>query len=188
MNFKIEKSSWLTLEQRRVWEHPLLQIDMVQRIPPGSQPHDFIVLQAPDWVNVVALTEDEQVILVHQFRQGSNDYTLELPGGLVDPGETPGQAGIRELREETGFQAEDIIPLGQVNPNPALFTNTCHTFLVPKAKPQGQIIMGETERTQVVLVPKSDLPDLVHSGEITHSLVISALTFFWLRENLLSGR
>jgi 8-oxo-dGTP pyrophosphatase MutT (NUDIX family) len=99
----------------------------------------------------------------------------------VDPGETPARAGARELREETGYLAEELRFLGKVNPNPALFSNTCHTFLALNCRFDGSQRLDPTERIEVVSAPVAALPGLVRRGEIVHSLVIAALSFFWLR-------
>src|SRR4051794_37215030 len=91
--------------------------------PRTHRAHDFWVLETTDWVNIVALTPDEQVVLVRQYRFGSQRTTLELAGGTVDPGEAPLAAAVRELREETGYQAESVTLLGCVEPNPAIQNN-----------------------------------------------------------------
>jgi 8-oxo-dGTP pyrophosphatase MutT (NUDIX family) len=134
-------------------------------------------------VNVIPLTDDGQVVLIRQWRQGSGDWTLEIPGGIIDSGETPLEAGARELGEETGYQAGQMISLGWVNPNPALFTNRCHTFLARGCRLAGPARLEPSERIETLIRPVGDLPGLVSSGQIRHSLVLSALTFFWLHED-----
>src|SRR5687768_5692732 len=88
------------------------------RAPRSGEVHRFVVLDTPDWINVVPVTRDGKVVLVRQFRHGLKDLSLELPGGLVDPGETPADAARRELLEETGYATEQWEPLGFVHPNP----------------------------------------------------------------------
>ena len=83
----------------------------------------FSLIEAVDWVNVIALTPDQQVVLIRQFRVGANEVCLEIPGGMVDPGETPAEAAARELAEETGYTAPRWHQLGRVSPNPAIMTN-----------------------------------------------------------------
>lgn len=121
------------------------------------------------------------MVLIRQWRQGSQAPSLEIPGGLVDPGETPQEAGARELLEETGYVAGRMLHLGQVNPNPALFDNTCHSFLALEALPLARQRLDDNERIEVITRPLGDLAGLVADGSIDHSLVLAALCFFWLR-------
>ena len=139
----------------------------------------FSVLKAPDWVNVIALTSDEQVVMIRQYRQGTRDVTLEIPGGMVDPGEDYMRAGLRELKEETGGVGKGAEQIGLVAPNPAIQQNHCGTILVR------DVVLGEqsldgNEEIEVILYPLSDVPSLIRSGEITHSLVIAAFHFYHL--------
>jgi 8-oxo-dGTP pyrophosphatase MutT (NUDIX family) len=171
---------WRTVESRLALDHPVLKVERALRRRDNGQEHEFVLLHSPDWVNVVPLTAEGRVVLIRQWRQGSQEATLEIPGGLIDPGEGPAQAGGRELREETGYLAGEMVFLGKVNPNPALFSNTCHTFLARDCRLDGDQRLDSTERIEVVTVPVQALPGLVRRGEIVHSLVISALSFFWL--------
>jgi ADP-ribose pyrophosphatase len=175
---------WRTVESSLALDHPVLRVERTRRRDEAGSEHEFVVLHSPDWVNVVPLTAEGRVILIRQWRQGNQEMTLEIPGGLVDPGETPAQAGARELREETGYLAAELSFLGKVNPNPALFSNTCHTFLALDCHLDGGQRLDPTERIEVVSVPMAELPGLVRRGEIVHSLVIAALSFFWLRDGV----
>lgn len=145
---------------------------------------NFVVLGSPDWVNVVPLTADGQVVLIRQFRVGSNEYAVEIPGGLIDPGERPIDAAAREMLEETGHSSDELVYLGKVNPNPALFENTCYTFLAKNAVKTAEQNLDDGEMIEVFSVPLEKLPALVASGQIDHSLVVSALAFLWLHQGL----
>ena len=146
--------------------------------PGGDREHDFYVLDACDWVNVVPLTPEGEVVMIEQYRHGSEDVTLEIPGGMVDGGESPSEAAARELAEETGYAAREIVPLGRVRPNPAIHNNWLHTFLAPGARYVSAPEFDSTEHCAVRLVPLADVPALIASGAITHALVV--VGFHWL--------
>lgn len=148
--------------------------------PSTGDPHPFYRIESPAWVNVVALTEGDELVMVRQWRQGLRAVTLEIPGGLVDPGETPAVAGARELLEETGFRAGRMTSLGSINPNPALFTNRCHMQVAESCVQVADIQNSATEETIVELLPRAALPDLLRSGGIDHALVVAALYAFEL--------
>jgi ADP-ribose pyrophosphatase len=136
---------------------------------------DFYVMECADWVNVIALTDDARVVMVEQYRQGTDDITLEIPGGLVDPGEGPLEAGLRELREETGFASDRPGALiGCVAPNPALQSNRCHTALVRGVARVGAQDLDNNEEIAVRCVPLGEIPGLIRAGVITHALVVAA--------------
>lgn len=148
------------------------------RSPRTGDVHDFYGIGADPWVNVVALTDDDELVLVHQYRHGADAVTLEIPGGIVDPGEAPAEAAVRELREETGYGGGSLEPLGSVNPNPALFSNRVHTFLARGVRPIGAVENEGHEETRVVLLPRRGLREALRSGAIDHALVVAAL--LWL--------
>lgn len=135
---------------------------------------DFIVVKAPDWVNVVALTGDDQVVLVEQYRHGTQRVTLEIPGGMVDPGESFLEAGLRELLEETGFGGGTAELVGVVDPNPAFQTNRCGTVVVRGVTRLRDQDLDPNEEIAVRLEPLAAIPDLIRSGAISHSLVVVA--------------
>ena len=142
--------------------------------PHGGREHDFYVIEASDWVNVIPLTEAGEVVMIEQYRHGSDEVTLEVPGGMVDEGETPAEAAARELLEETGYEAAEMIALGRTRPNPAIQDNWQHAFLTRGPRLGRTPAFDATEHCTVRLVPLADVPGLIAGGVITHSLVIVA--------------
>lgn len=173
---------WRFVSGQSIFNHPVLEVKYDLFRHDDGREKNFITLHSSDWVNVVPITADGQVVLIRQYRFGTDSYTLEIPGGLVDPGEEPIQAGARELAEETGYTSPGLVPIGKVSPNPALFSNTCHTFLAPDAVLSGAQRLDDDEDIEVITRPAQDLPGLVSSGQIDHCLVIAALTFYWLHQ------
>ncbi len=147
----------------------------------------FFRIDSADWVNVVPLTRDGRVVMIRQYRHGAGEVTLEVPGGIVDPGESPAQAAARELLEETGYRAGSLEALGHVNPNPALFGNRLHAFVARDVERVAKVANEAREETLVELVGRRDLPDLVRRGRVDHALVIAALHFLELAESARPG-
>lgn len=170
---------WRPLRRETVGSYRVFDVQRVEfEDGEGRSRGDAFVFGVPDWCNVVALTPDDQVVLVWQYRFGSDAMSLEIPGGVVDPGEAPDQAARRELREETGYEAERWEPLLVVQPNPALQNNRCHTYLARGARPTGATRFDAQEELETVLVAAHRIPDLLDGGQVTHSLVQGALETF----------
>jgi ADP-ribose pyrophosphatase len=142
----------------------------------------FSLIEAVDWVNVIAMTRDQRVVLIRQFRVGSNEVCLEIPGGMVDPGETPAEAAARELAEETGYASVHWHALGRVSPNPAIMTNHLYTFL---ARDAVQTSPPRPEGSEVIAVETATLAEChaaIRDGRIDHALVIAAFAHLAFQE------
>jgi len=145
-----------------------------RRSPTTGKEHRFLRLEAPDWVNIIAVAANGDLILVEQYRHGTNRVTLEIPGGAVDDGEEPRAAAVRELEEETGYRAGEVVELGSVDPNPAFLNNTCWTYLALDCRDDGIVHPDPSEEIALRRVPLSEFGRLIDNGSINHSLVVAA--------------
>lgn len=149
------------------------------RHPIREREDDFYVLESSDWVNSVAVTPDGRMVLVEQYRFGSEDLSLEVPGGLMDLGENPVEAAERELKEETGFIGRRSRLLGSVRPNPAIQSNRCHIVLIEEAERLVDVDWDENEELAVQLTSVAEVFAMAHSGKITHALALNALFLYY---------
>ena len=140
----------------------------------GGSEYPRFIIECPDWCNIIPVTKDGKLVMVRQFRFGAWQQSLELPGGIVDPGEDPKAAATRELAEETGYRPREVIALGSVHPNPAFQGNRCHSFLALDCEP-GTARPEAGEDLEVVLIDRASVPERIRSGEISHALIVSAL-------------
>lgn len=170
---------WETLETGTVERRGIFGFQqVVRRSPRTGSAGQYQVLHLDSWVNVVALTDDDQVVLIEQYRHGIDRNTLEIPGGLIESEEDPARAAARELLEETGFAGEPAELLGRVHPNPAIQTNLCSTYRIRGARRVAEPTLDPGEDIAVITHPRRDLDALVRQGAISHSLVLAA--FHWL--------
>lgn len=148
--------------------------------PRTKKEHDFYIMESSDWVNVIPLTPQKDVLLVKQFRHGIREITLEIPGGIVEKGDTPVETARKELGEETGYRDTEMILLGDVHPNPAFLNNRCYTFLARDIYLKGQQKQDDKEDIEITLKPLEEIPGLIREGQITHSLVLAAFYRYYL--------
>jgi ADP-ribose pyrophosphatase len=174
---------WRTVETEQVYTTPIFDLHRRKAAHPRRGERDFYVLTAPGWVNIIPVTRSREVVLVRQYRHGVSAFTLEIPGGMIDPDDAnPAEAARREMREECGYDSEIIVPLGRVHPNPAIQPNFCYSFFarnvhkVADPRPDS----GGSEETEVVLVPMASIKSMIAGGKITHALVIAAFSLYHL--------
>ena len=168
--------NWSEISRETAGDYRIFTVERsVARSPIDGQPRTFHRIQSQTWTQIVPITADGQIVLIRQFRHGAQRVTLEIPGGLVDPGEDPAEAAMRECLEETGYRARHAEPLGVVNPNPALFANRLYGYFATGVERERDVQNTGTEVTEPVLVPVSELPGILQSGEIDHALVAQTL-------------
>ena len=166
--------SWKILSKDYVYKNKFIRVLEKKTKHETLGTYNFYTIDFPDWVNIVPITKDNKVILVKQYRHGLESYTLETPGGVVDPGEDPITTVSRELLEETGYQGE-IISLGKVAPNPAIQGNYCHIYLAVNCQLVSEQNLDGTEDISVVHVDLSDIHRYIQSEDIIHSLSVVSL-------------
>ncbi len=177
---------WVPQGESEETEHGIFRLrSYLARSPRTGDSRRFTVIDTSDWVNVVATTVDDEFVLVRQYRHGKGDFTLEVAGGIIDPGEPPVDAAVRELREETGFEGEVPVPLGVVDPNPAIISNRCHTFWIGGCRRSAAVSLDPGEDIEVMTVAGPDVRAAVVDGRIAHALVLCAL--HWYRDRSPDG-
>jgi len=168
---------WRLQASRKGPELPLFDVrfdDMEH--PESGDVLSRLVLQSVDWVNLVAVTDQGESVMVRQYRFGVGYPTLETPGGMVDPGEDSLAAAQRELREETGYSGGNWRYLGAVEPNPAIHDHLCHHWLAEGVVLTHAQETGGGEHIRVELLSEAAVREAVVDGTIKHALALSALS------------
>ncbi len=169
---------WRVLTSRIDRDYRVFKVRAERALSPRTQAsNEFYALECGNWVNIVPLTPDRDVVMIRQYRHGSREITLEIPGGAIDETD-PAEAAKRELAEETGYEGDGIILLGSVNPNPAIFNNLCYTYLAQNVQATHPLSLDPMEDIEVELVPLARIPSLIASGTINHGLVVVAFHLY----------
>jgi len=173
---------WEKVRSRPLGDFRIFTVRADTKISPFTKKeHDFFIIDSVNWVNVIAVTPDQKLVMVEQYRHGSNTVELEIPGGMMDAKDpSPEFCGERELREETGYEGTGARLISDVWANPAIMSNKCFTVLVENCQCVHPLEWDHAEELITTLVPISELPQLVASGKIRHPLVVVALYHFEL--------
>lgn len=176
---KFTLPKWKTLDEEEREDYGIFGVrEVLRESTRTGRPGRYQILGVPDWTNIVARTPEDEIVLIEQYRHGLDEITLEIPGGMVDPGEAPADAAARELLEETGYSGAAPVLLGTVHPNPAIQGNATTTWLIDRAEKTAEPDFDDGEHILVHTAPRKEIPELLRSGVITHSLVVAA--FHWL--------
>lgn len=182
--FQFSKPLWKIVKDTKVFETPVFTLHQVDLLPDNNEKQvPFYVLNAPEWINIIALTPERTIVLVEQYRAGIHESSLEIPGGMVDEHEKPLDAAKRELLEETGFVADSWKKIGKTSSNPAILSNFTHIYLAENCKKIQEQQTDGNEDIQVHMMPLQDFLDLVGNGTIHHSIVMAAVSAFLLHQN-----
>jgi len=153
--------------------------------PRNGAEEKMVVLQGPDASNTIAVTPNSEIVLVRQYRFGTKEFTLELPGGLMEPGESPRENAARELAEETGYAGSDWTYLGKVPANPVFQDHYIHHWLLRNAQITENVNLDAGEAVEIVLMPVGVAKREFLNGLFVHPHTISALLMFFAGEGLL---
>lgn len=163
----MEIQKWEILRSHLAFNHPWCQVrqDQVQ-LPNGQTIDDYFITIRPEIALIVALTPQQELLLVRQYKHGAGEILLELPGGMIDPQETPETAARRELLEETGYTPTHLIKLTTLYDNPTKDTNHLHLFLAQNIIKTTQPQLDITEEIELVFIPFDQALSLISQGEI----------------------
>jgi ADP-ribose pyrophosphatase len=146
--------------------------------------HHFYVMETPDWINVIPVTPEGKIVLIRQYRAGTDEVTVEIPGGVIDKKDaSPEAAARRELEEETAYVSDDLALIGSVYPNPSFMANTCYFVVARDAKPVGKTHFDPGEDIETFEMMPEELRQAILSGKIKHALTVAALGLFFQGNN-----
>jgi ADP-ribose pyrophosphatase len=185
--FQFSKPLWKVLKDTKVFETPIFSLHQVHLLTHKSEEQvPFYVLKAPDWINIIALTAENEVVLVEQYRAGIHEPSLEIPGGMVDDGENHLEAAKRELLEETGYISDSWKIIGKASSNPAILTNFTHLYLAVNCRKVQEQQTDGNEDIKVHVLPLNEFLSLVKEGTVHHSIVLAAVAHYLLQNMDLS--
>lgn len=173
---------WKSGERRRVFKGPIFDVHTVQRTASDGRSSSFIEVDAPTWVTVIPWFRSSEgvpmFVMVKQYRHGSDTVTCEFPAGVVEAGEEPEAAGLRELGEECGISGERVTKLGDVSPNSAFMNNRAHFYLVEDVRHTREQSLDENEQLEVLSLPVSTVVEQMGTGIYDNGIMMIALGFF----------
>jgi len=177
---------WTLLDSRYIVQRPwaTLRVDKLQ-LPNGNIKDEYYVLEYPTWVNMVAFTEDDELLLVRQYRHGAGEILVELPAGVVEEGEDPAEAARRELLEETGYSFTSIAYVCTLYANPATSGNLTYTYVLRGGKKVQEQQLDSSEDIEVVIMGIEEAKQFLFDNKIGQALHASALFYSFQKLGLL---
>lgn len=176
-----EELIWITDSEKKEMDCRIFTVKSVWRKAAENRKGRFTIIDSPDWVTILPIVKNSQggdcFLIVRQFRHGSSSLTKEFPAGMIDKGESPLEAAVRELEEETGYRAGKLTQLGSINPNPAFMSNQTHTFLAEDLQPLGRQNLDEHEMIEMELIPVEQLKGEIGTGPFNSAITLQA--WFW---------
>ena len=171
-----EEKKWKILSTEYLVQRPWLTARRdVAELPDGRINHEYYVLEYPDWVNIIAITKDGQIVMERQYRHALGNTCYELPCGVIEKGETPLEAAKRELLEETGFAGGEWQEWMTLSPNPATSTNLAHSFLATGVEKVSGQHLDATEDIDVYLLDQAYVRELLQNNQILQALMAAPL-------------
>jgi len=175
-------------EQKIIYSSKVLDVLVRScRSDDRQRTHDFFVMKSKNWANIIPVTADGKVVLVKQFRAGIADFTLEIPGGVIDSTDPDNiAAAIREMTEETGYAptaASQCLNLGWTHPNPAILDNRCWSFAIGPVEKIQEQHLDQSEMIEVVEISLEEIAPLILNGTINHALMLNAFLFLSLHSS-----
>ncbi|MFL2944354.1 MAG: NUDIX hydrolase [Candidatus Poseidoniales archaeon] len=175
----MNSKNWKTISEKNAGDFRIFSMrEVTAESPRTGKHHPFFLLDGSDWINVIAVTSEQMLVMVKQYRFGTSKFELEIPGGIIEKGESPIEAGVRELKEETGYAGIDPKYLGYVDPNPAFQTNKCHTIIIQNCEKVDIQNLDPGEDIEVEIISEANIQKHIDKGTIRHSLVLSAFRLY----------
>jgi 8-oxo-dGTP pyrophosphatase MutT (NUDIX family) len=173
--------AWTIQNQKKVFKCPVFSIREIESLSPDGDRARFSVIDAADWAIIIPLLNHDKknhFVMVRQWRHGTQDISLEFPGGVIERGEDPSAGARRELLEETGYSAGKIEKLGELSPNPAIMSNRVHFFLGTELSNSGRQNLDDDEFVEIELVPEEEVLRATGQPPYVHALMASALALY----------
>jgi ADP-ribose pyrophosphatase len=167
---------WLVQQSTIVYSQKWMKVkEEVCLLPDGQTINPYFVIDVPDFCNVVMVTNQDEIVMVQQYRHAAGIISLELPGGMIEPGEDPMVAAKREMEEETGYQANQFDLLYSIHPNPPLENNRAHFYLATQLTLTGKTAFDQYEDIKLVLIKKQAFLDQLLQNSFTHGAQVGAM-------------
>lgn len=177
-------SKWETLESKKIANLYIFDAYIKQRKNPISDEiGNFTIIESPNWVNIIPITKDNKIVMIEQYRHGTDSIVLEIPGGLIEKDEDPMNAAKRECLEETGYSSEDEQPIltGISLPNPAYQNNQCYSYIWNNVTLNHKQNLDKHEIIQVYEFTPQEVKQKIINGQINHAIILTAFFFYSLR-------